>query len=204
MRLTKLLSFSILLISLLTLLGCSVHNKKKIALPTDSFPICYGYGCHTVQHITLSDEQWLTLGALFTPPASNAAAERKQIALAIAQMERIVGEKTNTLDDLPGTFEAFFKDLNHQMDCVDEATNSTVYLRLFRERQWITFHQEKARINRGFFFNGWPHTAGMIEELSTGDRFAVDSWFHKNGIAPEIIPSKLWYSGWHPEPKSKK
>jgi hypothetical protein len=203
MQLPQALSFSILLISLLTLLGCSGHNKKKTTAPVvDSFPVCYGYGCHTVQHVTLSDEQWLTLGTLFSPPANNAATEREQIALAIAQMERFVGSKTNTNDDLPGTFEALFQDLSHQMDCVDEATNTTVYLKLFRERQWITFHQEKARINRGFFFNGWPHTAGMIEELATEHRFAVDSWFHKNGVAPEIIPTKLWYSGWHPEPKN--
>ncbi|MBV1875788.1 MAG: hypothetical protein KUG50_04095 [Cycloclasticus sp.] len=40
----------------------------------------------------------------------------------------------------------------------------------------------------------------VIGQLEPDKRFAVDSWFHKNGIEPEIIPIKLWYSGWQPEP----
>ena len=84
------------------------------------------------------------------------------------------------------------------MDCVDEATNTTVYLKLFRQRRFINFHKEGYCINRGFFFNGWPHTSAMVEDISTGEAFAVDSWFHKNGVQPEIVPAELWRSGWHP------
>ena len=122
--------------------------------------------------------------------------------MAIAEMEKIVGTITQTENDLPGTFAALFKKLDDQMDCVDEATNTTSYIKLFRERGLIHFHQEEPRINRGFFFNGWPHTSAVIEEINTKKRFAVDSWFHKNGVRPEIIPVQLWYSGWHPDPKA--
>ena len=188
--------------AIFALSGCASLKKEKSIEPVDSFQVCYAYGCKTSQTVTLSKEQWLVIEQLFLPEASSTELERKQISLAIAQMEAFIGDITQTKNDLPGTFEALFQDLSYQMDCVDEATNTTLYLRLFRNRGLIKQHKEDYRINRGFFFNGWPHTSAVIEETGTGKRFAVDSWFHKNGIEPEIIPTKLWYSGWHPTPKA--
>ncbi|MBL4783784.1 MAG: hypothetical protein JKX92_16280 [Porticoccaceae bacterium] len=176
--------------------------KQEALTPIDAFPVCSGYGCKNIQQVSLSPQQWLSIEYLFLPKANNANTERQQIAEAIAKMEQYVGVKTNTTNDLPGTFDALFHDLIDQMDCVDEATNTTLYLKMFRQRGLINFHQEGSRINRGFFFNGWPHTSAVIKDISAGDLFAVDSWFHKNGVPPEIIPAKLWYSGWHPEPKN--
>jgi len=182
------------------LASCALPTKEVISTPADAFKVCYGYGCKTVQTVTLNKVQWLVIEQLFLPKATSAKIERQQLSLAIAQMETFIGEITHTQEDLPGTFAAFFQDRSHQMDCVDEATNTTLYLRLFRERGLMHFHKEDFRINRGFFLNGWPHTSAVIEQLESGKRFAVDSWFHKNGIKPEIIPINLWYSGWHPTP----
>ncbi|ATI02273.1 MULTISPECIES: hypothetical protein [Cycloclasticus] len=193
-------SFIIGLGFLTLLAGCALPKKELVTVPADAFEVCYGYGCKTVQTVTLDDAQWFTIEQLFSPKAASAKIERQQLSLAIAQMETFIGGITHTQDDLPGTFAAFFQDRSHQMDCVDEATNTTLYLRLFRERGLMRFHKEGYRINRGFFLNGWPHTSAVIEQLDSGKRFAVDSWFHKNGIKPEIIPIDLWYSGWHPTP----
>jgi hypothetical protein len=181
--------------------GCASIKKEAAIEPLDSFTVCYSYGCQTIQTVILSKEQWLVIEQSFAPKSTTPEQERTQISLAIAQMETFIGELTQTKNDLPGTFEALFKDLDDQMDCVDEATNTTLYLKLFRQRGLIHYHREDHRINRGFFFNGWPHTSAVIEELETGHRFAVDSWFHKNGVRPEIMPTELWYSGWHPNPK---
>jgi len=195
------LGFFILgLFFLSALTSCASPKKEAVTVPADAFKVCYGYGCKTVQTVTLNSAQWFTIKQVFSPKATSAKKERQQLSLAIAQMETFIGEITHTQEDLPGTFAAFFQDRSHQMDCVDEATNTTLYLRLFRERGLMHFHKEDFRINRGFFLNGWPHTSAVIEQLESGKRFAVDSWFHKNGIKPEIIPIDLWYSGWHPTP----
>ena len=188
-------------LSLLAVSGCASFNKQKDLKSIESFPVCYSYGCKTIQTVTLHKEQWLIIESLFLPKATTPKQERKQISLAIAQMETFIGDITQTKNDLPGTFAALFHNLVDQMDCVDEATNTTVYLKLFRQRGFINFHKEGHRINRGLFFNGWPHTSAVMTDTQTGAAFAVDSWFHKNGIGPEIIPTKLWYSGWHPAPK---
>ena len=160
--------------------------------------MCYGYGCKKAQRVLLNTDQWSRIDALFSPPATNARQERQQIALAIAEMEILVGPMTDTQNDLPGTFEAFFISKRQQMDCVDEAKNSSTYLKIFRQRGLIRLHQIGHRINRGFFLNGWPHTSAAIQEINSKQGYAVDSWFHKNGEPPEIIPIKLWYSGWSP------
>ncbi|ORU90868.1 MAG: hypothetical protein A6F71_07930 [Cycloclasticus sp. symbiont of Poecilosclerida sp. M] len=139
------------------------------------------------------------IGGYFSPAATTAERERKQIAGAIGQIERYVGPMTKTAYDLPGTFEAPLFDVQRQMDCVDEAKNTTLYLRILREKGWINFHREGYRVNRGFFFNGWPHTSAMINNPSTGKDYVVDSWFHKNGEPVEIVPLKLWHAGWWPK-----
>ncbi|HIF17771.1 MAG TPA: hypothetical protein EYG50_10565 [Cycloclasticus sp.] len=196
------ISLFVVFACLFALSGCASLKNEKPLEPIESFQVCYSYGCANVQTVTLNKEQWLLIQQAFSPKATNAKTERQQIAEAIAQMEQFVGIKTNTTNDLPGTFAALFHDLEDQMDCVDEATNTTVYLKQFRQRGFINFHKEGHRINRGFFFNGWPHTSAMMKDTHTGELYAVDSWFHKNGIQPEIIPAKLWYSGWHPDKRN--
>lgn len=188
---------TLVLLIFLLLNGCATLNKPA-KTSKDAFPVCYGYGCKKIQQVSLNTEQWSRIDALFSPPAANAHQERQQIALAIAEMERLVGPITDTQNDLPGTFKAFFISKRQQMDCVDEAKNSTTYLKLFQQRGLVRLHRAVHRINRGFFFNGWPHTSAAIQEIKNKQGFAVDSWFHKNGMPPEIIPIKLWYSGWSP------
>lgn len=184
--------------------GCATIKNDRVAKPAGELKVCFAYGCKKSTLVTLNKEQWLVINGLFLPKATSAEKERAQIALAIGQMEQFVGDKTLTKNDLPGTFEALFTNLDDQMDCVDEATNTTLYLQQFRQRGLMTFHLEKPRINRGFFFNGWPHTAAMIIDTKTKKKFAVDSWFHKNGVPAEIMPTNIWYSGWWPAPEDIK
>ena len=37
------------------------------------------------------------------------------------------------------------------------------------------------------------HWAGQIEEIETGERFVIDSWFQDNGMLPYISPSTDWF-----------
>ena len=67
-----------------------------------SFVVCAEYQCTRRYDVLLTDAEWARVRALFAPPAADAAAERARIALAVGQIERLVGPKTNTDRDRPG------------------------------------------------------------------------------------------------------
>jgi len=161
------------------------------------FDMCRSGGCAEIRHVVMSDEEWLQVRAVFEPMPASAEEERTSIARAIGVMESIVGPKTGTSTDRAGTFgnSAY----PGQMDCNDEAINSTNYMKLMLQDGLLHYHQILDTKRRGFFFNGWPHSTAAIGEIEGGQAFAVDSWFHDNGLPAEILPLELWKSGWKPE-----
>ena len=172
-------------------------NRIYHQMPTHSqFEVCQGGGCYEVDKISLSEAEWLLVKKIFSPLANNAAEERTKIALAIGELEDIVGKKIGTSGDLAGTFDnSAYKG---QQDCNDEAINSTTYMRLLQQAGYLKFHEIEDTRTRNFFFTGWPHTTAVIHEIKTGDRFAVDSWFYDNGHAATIVPFAQWKANYKP------
>ena len=165
-----------------------------------SFDICHSGGCAAVSHVSLSKEEWQQVINAFEPKPMDAEGERKDIANAIGLMEKLVGAKTATNTDRGGTFGN--SDYPGQLDCNDESTNSTTYMKLMNQAGLIRFHEILDTKTRGFFFNGWPHTTAVIREKQAGHSsdksYAVDSWFYDNGRPAVIIPLTLWEKGWNP------
>jgi len=161
----------------------------------EMFSICHGNTCAKFSYISLSSSQWQHIEALFQEPAISAAQEREQIKLAIALLETYSGEQSGTdkdkaKNDLSGG-------IHGQLDCIDEATNTTVYLRLLANAGLLKKHRQASRTSRGGLL--MPHNTATIIEPGSNTRYAVDSWFYKNGVAPEILPLSKWESGWKPE-----
>lgn len=165
------------------------------------FDICTGGGCAEIKHVSLGYEEWRNITAIFSSAASmannatGAEQERNQIAAAIGALEKIIGAKTGTSADLAGTFHS----IQGQLDCNDEAINSTTYMRLMRQNGLIKLHEIEDMRTRNFFFSGWPHSTAVIHEIATGERYAVDSWFYDNGYPATIVPFVLWKSGYIPK-----
>lgn len=187
-------------VAVLLLSGCaSVPPSEAPIEPLPSqhaLPVCSGYGCRIVDTVSVSDVEWRAVRALFEPRAHGAAEERRQIARAIALIERFVGPKTDTAHDKGGTFPGLFQD--GQMDCIDESTNTTLYLRLLAADGLMRWHDVGPDATRGYFLFGWPHTTATLHEKSSGAAYAVDSWFFDNGAEPVIIPLEQWRDGWNP------
>lgn len=164
----------------------------------EAFEMCSGGGCADLHHVSINQDEWQKVEAVFandTPPS--AEQERKQISFAIGKMEEIVGAKTGTSTDRAGTF-----DNSHypgQLDCNDEAINTTTYMRLMLQHGLIKLHQIEDMRTRNFFFTGWPHSTAAIYEIANGKHYAVDSWFYDNGVPATIIPLEQWKSGYVPE-----
>lgn len=185
----------ILIIDNMQELSASI-NHPFIHYPTpNNYSICHGHTCAKTAYIQLSPAQWATVEALFLPLPDNAQQERQQLKLAIALLETMTGKQAGTHNDRAKNDVT--EGLNGQLDCIDEATNTTVYLRMISEANLMLFHQQASRTSRGGLF--YPHNTATITEIGSNTRYAIDSWFNHNGEPPAIIPLPLWKSGWEPE-----
>lgn len=158
----------------------------------EKFPHCRGYGCKYIDPIGLNDREWKTVRAGL--PGASAQDERTKIAKSIGAFERIVGAIAKTDKDVAGTY---VQTGLYQHDCVDESTNTTTYLMLLDQNGWLKFHEVLAPTSRMFF--SLPHSTAVIRDKTTGERYAVDSWFHDNGAEAEIVPLSKWKMRWHPK-----
>jgi hypothetical protein len=166
------------------------------AMPSlQHFEICHSGGCAEISQLSLSDEDWQKVSTIFNHKPENAQQERAQIAAAIGVLEDIVGQKIGTADDKAGTFSS--ANLG-QLDCNDEAINTTTYMRLLKQAGFMPLNDIEDTRTRSFFFNGWPHSTAVIHDIKTNERFAVDSWFYDNGHAATVVPLAIWKSGYRP------
>jgi hypothetical protein len=161
----------------------------------ERFSVCYGFGCRSIAFLSFAADEWAAIRAPFDAPAADAAAERERIREAIAQFERITGERIGTKNDKGGTFGAAGE---FQMDCVDEATNTTNYMRMLERQGLLRWHEVGELAMRGWLLFGWPHMAATLVERQERARWVVDSWFLDNGQPPFILPIHVWRGGWNP------
>lgn len=163
----------------------------------NQFEICQGGGCAEISNTSLTELEWNAVTRIFNVPIISAEVERQKIAQAIGVLEDLIGKKIGTAGDLAGTF--FNGSLTGQLDCNDEAINSTTYMRLLKINGYMPLHEIEDTRTRNFFFTGWPHTTAVIREIKTGERYAVDSWFYDNGHAATVVTFKQWKANFQPE-----
>ncbi len=196
-----LLSATILMSGCANELYDSLHyymKEKRLPPPTvQSFPHCEGYGCPTIKHVELNKQDWKKIDKAFGAKAKTPLEERHKIARTIGEFERVVGPITGTDVDQRGTF---IKMGEGQLDCVDESTNTTIYLMLLREKGLLKFHDiEQPQVRWPIISGrGWMHQTAVITETESRKQYAVDSWFEDNGENPWIVSLEDWRNGWHP------
>lgn len=161
------------------------------------FSVCHGFSCAQVTEVGLNEAQWFVITSAFEKAAVTPEQEREQIAEAIAKFETVVGVLTGTSGDLAENAVSGL-DLSGQMDCIDESTNTTTYLRILAKAGFLRWHRVEDRVTRGWFLFGWPHTTAVVSERQSGQRWAVDSWFFANGHPPAVAPLEVWQHGWRP------
>jgi hypothetical protein len=161
------------------------------------FSVCHGFSCAQVTQVGLSETQWFVITSVFEQAAADPEQERAQIAQAIAKFETVVGELAGTSGDQAENGMNGL-DLSGQMDCIDESTNTTTYLRILEKAGYLRWHRVEDRATRGWFLFGWPHTTAVVSDRQDGRRWAVDSWFFANGHPPAIVRLDVWHGGWRP------
>ncbi|MEX1304779.1 MAG: hypothetical protein WEA84_06390 [Rhodovibrionaceae bacterium] len=179
--------------------GYTEQGARLAAVHVDAQPIpvafsyCHEYGCELRSQVSLSDEEWQTVTWRLLPPPGTAAEERERIAWAAGDFERVVAPKIGTVGDVGGTFPGFAK--SGQLDCVDEAMNMTLFLRLLEGQGLLAFHRIGTPLRRGNLFDGWPHFAAIMIEEDTSARYALDAWYFDNGEPALVLPAESWLAG---------
>jgi hypothetical protein len=151
--------------------------------------VCHGYGCRIVTRVTLSAAE---IGLIAAPlkRAQNAEAERTALARAVQSFEEIIGARVGTGGDLPRTQIGDAE--SDQMDCIDEATNTTSLLKLLEAQGALKHHGVAKPAARGFFLDGrYPHATAVVAEAG-GGKWAIDSWPRGNGEPPVVQPLAEW------------
>lgn len=151
-------------------------------------PYCYDYGCRTRAKIDINDAEWSRIRDLFLSAPSTAEAERQAMSWAVGFYEEIAGRQTpswrdrgkNPIDaEPPG-----------QLDCVDESTNTDHFLRLLAQEGMFQQHKVVDIAHRLGFID--QHYSAQVEELDSGQRYVVDSWFLDNGQPAFIQTIEEW------------
>lgn len=159
--------------------------------------VCSGYGCQTQSPLRFGPEQVKTLAEIMrkTKQADTPAEERRAVAYAVGWMEAYAGEKVGTKDDRPGMDYDGSGDPG-QLDCVDEATNTTSYLTILQSNSLLKHHTVGRPFSRGNILLGvsnWPHWTGVLWETGSKQKWAVDSWIGPNGENPAVVEAEKWY-----------
>lgn len=155
--------------------------------------VCHGFGCARRTSVTLTKSNLRTLQTILARGRSSPAAERKAIRQAIAALEKAVAPTVGSENDIGG-LDLWNAGVAGQMDCIDEATNTTSYLLLAEKHGFLVHHSVGRPVARGFFLDGrYPHATAVIREKDTGNAYAVDSWRRPNGEPPIVMPLPVWF-----------
>lgn len=191
---------AVLLLSLLGIsISISVHADRQQGIEAPSYvslnaiPVCYDFGCKNKSIVRLPVDEWREVAGWFEPVAETPEQERDQIKRAIGWMEVLIGRHTPTHKDLAFDLPKL-DDVSHlfpgQQDCIDEAFNTSTYLRLLELNGLLKHHSVMKQAYRQAIFD--QHWAGQIKEKNSGTRYVVDSWFQPNGYLPVIQASEDW------------
>jgi hypothetical protein len=161
------------------------------------FSFCWGGTCAAIEQVGLTPTEWSQVRGMFDPMPRDAESERETVRAAIGLLESIVGSKTGTSGDRAGTFGN--SAWPGQLDCNDEATNSTNYMRMMHADGLMRFHEILDTKTRGGFLIFGRHSTAVIAETGSMKKFAVDSWFYDNGKPAIILPLDTWQAGWKPD-----
>jgi len=162
------------------------------------FNICFNHGCQNLAGISLMSGQWQEIRGLFSPEPASPREERERIALAVGKLESLAGKLTGIDNDRGGSLSGLW--MSNQMDCVDESTNTHTYLVMLKNDGLLKYHvpADNARRFRPRFYQ---HYTAVIEETTTQQKYAVDSWFLDNGQPSFVILLGAWKQGWTPGDK---
>ncbi len=168
--------------------------RNAVAPSNDRMYVCHAFGCARRTPVQLTRRDILRLRNILANGRSSPNAERRAIARAVAWSERRVAPAVGSGNDVGG-LDMQNAGVPGQMDCIDEATNTTSVLLVAERHGFLAHHYVTTPVARGFFLDGkYPHATAAIIEKKTGRGYAVDSWPRRNGADPNVMTLDTWFA----------
>jgi hypothetical protein len=154
--------------------------------------ICHGFGCTYKTPVDFSARDLGRLKAMLASGKSSPEAERTAVSRAVQWQEKRVAGLVGSGSDRGG-YDPQNSRVRGQMDCIDEASNTTSLLLVAQARGYLRHHKVGRPVARGFFLDGrYPHATATLREKRSGKVWAIDSWPRSNGKAPDVMALDLW------------
>jgi len=170
------------------------NGQDAVAPKNNRVYVCHSFGCARKTPVDFSNRDLARLKSILASGRGSPEEERAAIARAVSWQEKRVGHVVGSSNDVGG-FDMHNAGVVGQMDCIDEASNTTSLLLIAEKKGLLRHHKVASPVARGFFLDGrYPHATATIKEKKTGTAFAVDSWPDANGVPPQIKPLDIWFS----------
>lgn len=203
MTLRKTKSLVGLLTATALIAGCV---SSRDGLPTDYFynfdltpprgnlvSVCHGYGCRFETKVNINQQDMEKLRAIFAGVEDTPEGERQGVQMAVSYLEIRTGAVTGASADRAEIERGGIGDKTQQ-DCIDESANTTSYLLVMEQNGLLNYHKVRRPEVRGYWLDGsWPHWTAVLQLRSNNEEWAIDSWWHDNGVEPVVIPLADWY-----------
>ena len=166
------------------------------------FTVCHGFFCVQKTPVSLNEEQWRRVAAIFKPRAKDARQERQQIARAVALVESIVGPQAGiAARQWTHKYMLVLPNLGDlsQIDCVDASVNTWTYMTLMEGAGLFQFHKVAPLSYAGSFTDPDLRNTAVLQENS-GGYFAIDASLVDHGVPPLVMPLAVWMGQWPPDP----
>jgi hypothetical protein len=159
---------------------------------------CYGHSCARQQTVSFRPADWESVRAVFATAPNDAKDEQARIKVAIGLMEKFAGAQAGTSKDRGGTIEFGYDTGDPQLDCYDDAINVTNFLGLLERDGLLRYHRVESPVQRSFVNGDIIHATGVVRDITSGRRYAVDSSYFDNGKPASIVSLDAWLDGWSP------
>jgi hypothetical protein len=163
--------------------------------------VCFNWSCARRKTLTFSAEDMANVKRQMAQCTDGTLSDRLQrIRIGIWQMELLAQKYLPVLANDRELNEQD-KNVDGRTDCVDNASNTTTFLHIFRDiaelRGWSV---ESPRVRDLLRFTDVHWTAVVLDRHSQ-QRWSVDSWFRPHGHLPFVMPLSDWTAakkGWEP------
>ncbi|WPL16779.1 hypothetical protein Thiowin_01753 [Thiorhodovibrio winogradskyi] len=163
--------------------------------------ICFNWSCSSRRRLNFTSADMALLKQRMAICSGASLYHRlQQVRIGIWQMELLARKYQPLLaNDLAiNDFEAGIKG---RMDCVDNSSNTTTYLKILQDIGELNGWSVSAPEVRNRFDVTGVHWTAVIIDTETGLSWSVDSWFRPNGHLPMVMPLQSWLAGkkaWEP------
>jgi hypothetical protein len=159
---------------------------------TVTLRICFNSSCARSEIITFTDSDLRQVRQqIGLCPNADLDARLQRVRIGIWQMQKLAQKYVPVLANDREVNDREYG-VEGRTDCIDNATNTTTYLQILAALGELSGWSVDAPSVRSLFDINAVHWTAVISDQSTGERWAVDSWFRPNGNLPFVLPLSNW------------